>query len=70
MNLVDKSYLAVNMTDGEIYHVISRGNGLMSGYGSQIEPDDRWKIILYLRKLQENYAKANPEPDTKPNKKI
>ncbi|MDX1956972.1 MAG: cytochrome c [Leptospiraceae bacterium] len=61
MNLVDKSYLAVGMTDGQIYHVISRGNGLMPSYGAQIEPEDRWKIVLYLRKLQENYAKATPE---------
>jgi mono/diheme cytochrome c family protein len=61
MNLVDKEYLAVNMKDGEIYHVITKGNGQMPSYASQINVDDRWKIIMYVRKLQENYAKSKAE---------
>lgn len=40
-------------TDGQIYHIITMGRGLMSSYAAQVEPDDRWKIILYVRKLQE-----------------
>jgi mono/diheme cytochrome c family protein len=38
--------------DGEIYHVISVGQGVMQEHGSIIRPDDRWKIVLYVRKLQ------------------
>ncbi|HNA07430.1 MAG TPA: cytochrome c, partial [Leptospiraceae bacterium] len=39
-------------------HIITMGRGLMASYAAQIEPDDRWKIILYIRKLQEAEQKA------------
>ncbi|PJZ24004.1 cytochrome C [Leptospira hartskeerlii] len=40
-------------SDGQIYHVITEGNALMKSYASQVPTEDRWKIILYVRKLQE-----------------
>jgi mono/diheme cytochrome c family protein len=42
-----------NKPDGEIYHVITLGSlsGLMGAHGSQIAPENRWKIILYVREL-------------------
>ena len=42
-----------NKPDGEIYYVITAGSisGLMGPHGSQIQPDDRWKIINYLRSI-------------------
>lgn len=42
-----------NKPDGEIYHVITLGSisGLMGQHGSQILPQDRWKIIHYVRAL-------------------
>lgn len=39
--------------DGEIYHVISAGQGVMQEHGSLIRPEDRWKIVLYVRRMQE-----------------
>ena len=44
-----------NKPDGEIYYVITAGSisGLMGPHGSQIQPDDRWKIINYVRTLAE-----------------
>ncbi|HEX2974567.1 MAG TPA: cytochrome c [Bacteroidales bacterium] len=39
------------LKDGEIYHTITLGFGSMGPYGSQVRPDDRWKIILYIRTL-------------------
>lgn len=36
--------------DGDLYHVITVGFGIMGSYGSQIRPDDRWKTIMYIRK--------------------
>jgi hypothetical protein len=38
-----------NRPDGEIYHIITVGYGIMGDYGSQISPEDRWKIIMYVR---------------------
>ncbi len=42
-----------NKPDGEIYYVITAGSisGLMGPHGSQVQPDDRWKIINYLRSI-------------------
>jgi len=37
---------------GYFFEVISRGYGGMPDYASQISPDDRWKIIAYVRALQ------------------
>jgi len=43
---------AVKLRDGEIFHSITLGFGSMGAHGSQIRPEDRWKVILYIRKLQ------------------
>ena len=44
---------AVKLKDGEIFHTITLGIRSMGAHGSQIRPEDRWKLILYIRKLQE-----------------
>jgi mono/diheme cytochrome c family protein len=36
-----------NAPDGEFYHVITVGQGVMMAHGSQIRLDDRWKIVMY-----------------------
>lgn len=56
---------AVILKDGEIFHAITVGFGSMGAHGSQIQPDDRWKLVLYVRKLQEY---ALPIPAVKGNK--
>jgi len=48
----------VNMLDGQLFHVLTYGQGNMPGYGGQISRDDRWKAILYIRSLQEAAASA------------
>ncbi len=47
------SETAIKLKDGEIYHTIMLGFGAMGAHGSQIRPEDRWKLILYIRQLQE-----------------
>ena len=37
---------------GYYYEVISKGYGGMPDYSAQIKPDDRWRIIAYIRALQ------------------
>jgi hypothetical protein len=44
---------AVKLRDGEIYHTITLGIRSMGAHGSQILPDDRWMLVLYIRRLQE-----------------
>lgn len=37
------------LKDGEIYHSITVGYGIMGAHGSMIRPDDRWKIVHHIR---------------------
>ncbi len=41
-----------NITEGHIFHVVTNGKGLMWPHGSQISPEDRWKIAKYVKTLQ------------------
>jgi hypothetical protein len=43
---------AAKLRDGEIYHTITLGIRSMGAHGSQIRPDDRWMLVLYIRNLQ------------------
>lgn len=38
--------------DGHIYYVITKGQGVMPSYAQQIQPEDRWAVIHYVRALQ------------------
>lgn len=41
-----------DLTDGKIYHTITYGLNAMGSYASQLSPDERWKVILYVHQLQ------------------
>jgi len=43
-----------DMKAGHIYHTITYGLNLMGSHASQILPNDRWKIVYYVQKLQGN----------------
>ncbi|HKZ31683.1 MAG TPA: cytochrome c [Vicinamibacteria bacterium] len=43
---------ARRLLDGQVFHIISRGQGIMPSHAAQVLPDDRWRAILYLRQLQ------------------
>jgi mono/diheme cytochrome c family protein len=40
------------ISEGHIFHVITWGKGLMGSHGSQVSPEDRWKIAKYVKTLQ------------------
>ena len=42
-----------NLTDGKIYHTITYGVNNMGSHASQINPEERWKIVLYVHRLQQ-----------------
>jgi mono/diheme cytochrome c family protein len=46
------------LKDGEIFHTITLGFGSMGAHGTQIRPDDRWKLVLYVRELQKKAQMA------------
>ena len=39
-------------TDGQIYHVITMGQGVMGAYGHHIPAKYRWQVVNYIRHLQ------------------
>jgi len=76
--LVGKKFLGVaNLTQdrlktvplGHIYHVITNGRGRMMPHGSQLNPEERWKIAMYIRNglqgLGEPATEDAPNVDTK-----
>jgi mono/diheme cytochrome c family protein len=49
-NLHDKRI--VELTDGELFNTVSHGKGLMQGYAGNLQIQDRWAAVAYLRALQ------------------
>ncbi|QEC76067.1 cytochrome c [Mucilaginibacter ginsenosidivorax] len=41
-----------DLTDGKIYHTITYGVNAMGSYASQLNPEERWKVIMYVHHLQ------------------
>ncbi len=41
-----------DLTDGKIYHTIQYGLNLMGSYASQLSPEERWKVVMYVHELQ------------------
>jgi mono/diheme cytochrome c family protein len=49
---------ARQMKDGQMFHVLTYGQGNMSSYAGQLSVADRWCAVLHVRKLQEHEAPA------------
>jgi mono/diheme cytochrome c family protein len=47
---------AVQMKDGQLFHVLTYGQRNMSSHAAQLSREDRWKVILYVRSLQQKAA--------------
>ncbi len=41
-----------DLSDGKIYHTITFGVNAMGSYASQLAPEERWKVIMYVHHLQ------------------
>jgi mono/diheme cytochrome c family protein len=54
---------ARDYTDGHIFHVAMRGQNVMPSYGKQIEPDEIWAAVHWIRKLQAENPVAPPTED-------
>lgn len=48
---------AVNMPDGQMFHVMTFGQGVMPAHRAQIAQPDRWAIVQYVRSLQKGGGK-------------
>ncbi|HQQ79150.1 MAG TPA: cytochrome c [Thermoanaerobaculia bacterium] len=43
---------ARTLPDGQIVHIVTRGQGIMPAHAAQVLLEDRWRVALYLRQLQ------------------
>lgn len=60
-NLTGGAY--INLPEGHIFHVITKGKGRMGAHGSQIPVESRWKIVHYVKQvIQGQAAAATPAP--------
>ncbi len=39
----------LKMPDGEYFHIMTVGSAIMGPFASMIRPQDKWKIILYIK---------------------
>jgi mono/diheme cytochrome c family protein len=46
--------------DGEIFYIINKGKGLMTGEEGRMKPEQIWQMVIYLRSLSKNQPQANP----------
>ncbi len=49
------------VSDGEIFGILTFGRGLSPALGPTIAPEDRWRIILFLRTLEERRGGVDPD---------
>ena len=43
-------------SQGHIFHVITHGKGRMYPHGSQVNPEERWKIAMYVKQVIQGEA--------------
>ena len=47
---------AMDMKDGEMFHIITFGKGNMPAHAVQVTPNERWAVILHVRVLQDKHT--------------
>lgn len=53
-----------DLPEGKAYFSVTYGKNLMGSHASQILPDDRWRIIMFVQKLQKGVAGATQPAGT------
>lgn len=49
------------MAEGQMFHVLQYGRNMMGSYASQLDAEQRWTILRYVKSLQAEYAAAQEE---------
>ncbi len=50
---------SVKMKDGQLFHILTFGQGSMSGFAGQLPRDGRWDVINYVRTLKPPAGEAD-----------
>lgn len=51
---------ARNHADGRLFHIVTFGQGNMPGHAGQLEPEERWQAVTWVRYLQEQETDDAP----------
>jgi mono/diheme cytochrome c family protein len=51
---------AVQMKDGQMFHILTYGWRNMPAHAAQLSREDRWKVVLHVRALQKKGAGERP----------
>ncbi len=49
---------AMDMKDGEMFHILTYGKGNMPPHALQLAPVERWAVIVHIRVLQNKYTEV------------
>ena len=49
-----------DLTDGKIYHTITYGINLMGPHATLVNPEERWKIVMYVHQLSNDAVDTAP----------
>lgn len=44
---------AMALPDGALFHIVTWGQGSMAPFAAELSVEDRWRVILHVRRLQE-----------------
>ena len=55
------------LPDGHIFHIVTYGRNMMPSYASQTSPEDRWRIIAHVRRLQAAHGHAGEAASPAPS---
>ena len=48
------------MKDGQLFHILSYGQGSMSPMAAQLSRAERWEVINYIRDMQQRAPAVDP----------
>ncbi len=49
---------------GSIFHVVTYGKGVMGSHATQVTPEERWKLALYVMKLKDDMSAPEEEEES------
>ncbi|MFM2223872.1 MAG: hypothetical protein RJA07_74 [Bacteroidota bacterium] len=47
------------ITEGHMFYITQYGRNSMGSYASQLNPNERWKVIMYIKQMQADYIAKN-----------
>ena len=54
-----------DLTDGEMFYIITKGKGQMPGEGDRMKPDEAWAMVILVRSFSKGGAGAESKDQPK-----